>query len=93
MFIRKFVSCDLNVEEVVREVISRVRPVILNLCVEVIGQGLHERFAIFRWFVNALKHIVHKVSKERFVFWREAKHPGDHVDRDGLRILHCAIDD
>jgi hypothetical protein len=93
VLVAQLVALDLDVHEVRREVVARVRRVLADLPVEVLVERLEAGDALLGGKIDRLEHVVHEAAEDLLVLGREPEHAGDHVDRDALRVLHSCVDD
>ena len=85
-------ALDLDVQQVVREVVAWVLPVVGDLGVDVVAEIVHPLLGA-GLFGDPLDHVVDELAEEVVVLGGEAEHPADHADRDVLGVLHRRIDD
>jgi hypothetical protein len=83
---------DRRIQKEAREVVARVRDVILDLLLDVGVEFLECGDAGTGFEVDRLEDVVHETAEQFAVFGRETEHARDHVDGNVLRVLHGRID-
>src|SRR3954469_5913141 len=72
---------DLDVQQVVGEVLTRVQAVIVDLGEDVLPEIVHS-LAGARLLGDPFDHVVHELAEQFLILRRKAEHASDHIDRD-----------
>jgi len=88
----EFLPVHFDVEQVRREVVTRVLEVVFDLLGEVRVDGIKKRTSDFGFEVDEIEHHVDEIAELIFVLGREPEHLGNHAGRDVLGVLVTRVD-
>ena len=91
MLDRELLALDLDSEEIARQVIPRVLPMLLDLRGQIVIEPLHELHTRLDRLVDPFEDVMHEPPEELLILGRETEHAGNHVHRNALRVLHRRV--
>ncbi len=88
----ELLAIQLGVDQVGREVITRVIDVLADLVVEVVEEWTQALAALFRRQVDGAEHVLDELREQGRVLLGKPEHVADHPHRDVLRVVLGGVD-